>query len=438
MTKAIFILAVFVGGLTSGDIKNAAESLATRQENVQQSTHHLFFGQNRVAVIQETWDPARRILTRVSRLLQSEDGASTVTIILDAAGFVVEADYMRESDRGGRNVSLQQGEQGLMHFRDKTTGMEKALSEHPLVLLDALHYVRPVSSPKEVMVADLSTGEAMLATLDSVGKKIVLKTEQGLELASTGSDPVVRNGPGAFVETNDVRFMTVASYPVVPDALATRASWGRHVVLKGLKISPDRLAVVGPGQNASYTSEGHWVIHWDRQYADKKQPTPSARQPAVFLESDSTKVKAFAQRYGGEDVWQDAIQISRAIHDMLDTRGGGGPPSAVSTLSRKAGDCDDATALLVAALRARGHAARPIVGYELTEKRWVPHAWAEVWTGNEWTPVDALRPGIGPFPTHLRLFFGLGSPLTMGRVLGTWQPEVWTPRADLPATRTAP
>ena len=71
-----------------------------------------------------------------------------------------------------------------------------------------------------------------------------------------------------------------------------------------------------------------------------------------------------------------------------------------------------------------GHAARPVVGFVLHDGKLVPHAWAELYTPGGWTMADATLPAIGVFSTHVKLADGLGSVLTMGRVLGRVTPIV--------------
>jgi transglutaminase-like putative cysteine protease len=169
------------------------------------------------------------------------------------------------------------------------------------------------------------------------------------------------------------------------------------------------------------------VVLWEAQRAGSGEPAAAHRRPAPLLESDDARVRAFAERHAGSErnPWAAASRLAEAVHPLVDAHKREVPPSAVIMLSH-GGDCDGAAALLTAALRALGHAARPVVGYRLHAGRFVPHAWTEVHTKEGWQLVDATLPRAGTVAPgagrgadgHLKLFEGLGGALTMGRVLG--------------------
>ena len=399
-----------------------AGSGQSEQESAHSRYYVLLSGQH-VATVQERYDAQTRNVVRANTLVHLPSEKSQLKGKLDHHGFVLEAEYKRSGQQGQRHVKLARGNSSFVSITDVLTGQQKSFSGRPVVFLETLHLMKPRQGLVEVDVIDIVTAESLPARLVFAEGKPVLSTHQGVLLAKGGFGDIVRVGPGAFVESRRQEAGGTSLFEMAPSAEDALIDWGDTLSLGGLVLPGVVFALDGPGQKRKESGHRKVTVQWNKTVSYQVPPLASHRQPAIFLESDDPTIKEFADTHGGEDVWQDALQIAAAIHQQTDTRKGGGPPSAVGTLRRKAGDCDDATALLVAALRARGHAARPVVGYEQSSGRFVPHAWAEVWNGEEWLMVDPLRPGIGPFPSHLKLFEGLGSPLTMGRVIGTWAPQ---------------
>lgn len=58
------------------------------------------------------------------------------------------------------------------------------------------------------------------------------------------------------------------------------------------------------------------------------------------------------------------------------------------TYYHKVGTCDELSHLFIALARAVGLNVRYSAGYAYDGKKWLPHAWAEVWTKYGWTPID--------------------------------------------------
>jgi hypothetical protein len=362
-----------------------------------------------------------RVVERESRLVGLDDTAR-LRAVLDWQGFVVEARYVRAGGRGGREVELQRVAEAaaLLTSRERRFPLPKG----PLVLLEVLHHAAPLQETS-VTFLDLASGETLPGRVRKEDGAVLALDEHGGLLARAVPGVSSRAGPGAFFEGPPGAAPPLEVVDVRP---RLRGALGQGVLLlEGIELSPAALALDGPGQRPL---AGVLAIALDGTHRDRAPPPPAAFAPAPFFESDDAQVRAFAALYArGGTPASEALSLAEAIGARLDTSKGGGPPSARNTLERSAGDCDDATALLVAALRARGHAARPVVGYRLFGGRLVPHAWGEVHTAEGWLPVDALVPGLGPFSTHLRLFEGLGSPLTMGRVLGKLRPRLAAARA---------
>jgi hypothetical protein len=379
------------------------------------ATIHLFLGAEHVATISETRDGD--IVRRRSALVGSPSDVSTLEVELDDSGLVRRARYERHGPRGARLVEVGRDDRGVLAL--KTPAGSWALPAD-LVLLETLHHLAP--APRSVSLLDLASLETEHANIEVLGGEIVALDRQGVEIARVSAGRPDRQGPGAFVERAPSQR---GGAPVqVRPATARPPSRPYRLHLDGLGRLGAGLAA--PGQRR--VSPG--VIEIDRRHLSREPtPHPTHERAAPFLEADDPRVAAFVSASVPDSASTPtvvALALAEAIQDRLDTSRGGGPPSALGTLERWAGDCDDATALLVAGLRTRGIAARPVVGYRWVGGRWGPHSWALFFdeAAGHWVPVDALVPGVGPFETHVALFEGLGSPLTIGRVLGLVEPRI--------------
>ncbi len=243
-----------------------------------------------------------------------------------------------------------------------------------------------------------------------------------------------RTGPGAFFEGDSVPRLDVApvDVPLAPTVAGGRRAGVRLIGVDDVLTSMD---LDGPGQHRAGAGGGvAAVVMLDGASPSTaagaaaapraaSEPTAQDRAPGLFLDSADAGVVAFARKHGaGRAPLVDAASVADAVHDLVDPNEKQRPPSARGMLAH-GGDCDGAAALVVASLRALGHAARPVVGYELKGDALVPHAWAEVLVDGTWLMVDATLPKVGADAEHLKLFDGLGGALTMGRVLGRVRAE---------------
>lgn len=374
----------------------------------------LWLGAEPVAKVVELWDDAglhRRLE------LPTDWGADRATLEVRPGpdGFVRYARYQRRGPRGGRDVEVQvvPGRRSLR----TPDGLFPIPGERPVVLLELIGLVRP-AYPLEVTLLDLPSGEHRPGSLRVApnGLDVLALDGAGHVLATFEHNALERRGPGMFAETAagapSPRSQAVPLHPPLREPPAAYAAV--RLVAEGAPPWHS-MSLDGPGQRLVVSPN---VIALAPSYLDVTPPRAEHLAPAPFLEVDHPVVVDFARRARHtKSSLAAALLLAEAVHALLDLSDGGGPPSAVLALERRAGDCDDATALIVAALRAAGHSARAVVGYRHINHTLVPHAWAEVYSGDRWHSVDATLPGIGPFKTHLRLFEGLGSPFTMGRVL---------------------
>lgn len=350
---------------------------------------------------------------RVSRRVRLPNGELADTdALLDASGFVREAHYRRADRRAVdlRGATLSDG-----------SGARLALTA-PVVAIDLLRHVNP-QTPAIVTIVDLASGEAIAGRVERRGASVSLLDGHGGLIARCNVEGAC-TGPGAFFEGVPGDAPSLDTAPVDVALVATGPRRGLRLV--GIDDARGALALDGPGQRAAAPGVVAFV---DGAAAASGPPLPPAdtRAPGLFIESADPRVKAFAFAHGsGADALADAVTIAAAVFALVDPGATDAPPSATEMLE-SGGDCDGAAALVTAAMRALGHAARPVVGYRFVAGRFVPHAWAEVYTPTAWVLIDGSMPKVGSDSQHLKLFDGLGSALTMGRVLGRLRLEPFTP-----------
>lgn len=338
------------------------------------------------------------------------DVVVTTEAVLDTDGFVVEAKWKRSAPAGTRTRTLERRALGLFLVeggRSQKVGNLRL----PVVLLST---ASEVAREGAVQVLTLDAAETIAGRVRFDAGMIHVETESGI-LLSTVDAKGNRLGPGAFA---------IGRKPPsdVEPVRAKVARWERALVVgdvvevSGVDLR-DLSAVVTGQANAGHRHGAR--IRLTDVY-DVTPPKKGEREPKLAFESDAAKVKNAFGRSGAATPAQDALYAVQRISEWLQRgESRSGPASALAALRSQVGDCDDATALFVAWMRARGHAARAVVGYRLADGVATPHAWAEYWTGDRWEAADAMWPAVGIIPANLRLFDGLGSALTIGRTLGS-------------------
>lgn len=328
---------------------------------------------------------------------------------LDARGFLDAARYIRVGPSGRRLVDLRRGASGKHELFTAVGGGTIELPARPVVAIELVRRVAPTALPADVVFVDVASADWVLGSLDAQGRP---RDARGAPLSF-----------GAFVETPaDAPAPAWTGPPIAPPIDAPpRPPWRLKLVgLDGVQLHLD-----GPGQRGEADGATPVVVV-DPAIVDAAPPQAHHFHVAPFIESRAPPVVTFARSVAPELSAPDAARaIAQAVFPMVDAKKKL-PPSAF-TMLESGGDCDGAAALVVASLRALGHAARPVVGWRVVDGALRPHAWAEVSTPAGWLPVDATIPAVGPLPTHVRLFEGLPSALNMGRVLGVAAPVVVAP-----------
>lgn len=351
-------------------------------------------------------------LPRTTTIVETYPGdvAITTTAVLDTEGFVVEAKWKRVAPSGTRSRALVRRAMGLEVVEE---GRSQAVGNLrlPVVLLST---ASEVSREGPVRVVALDAAESVAGRVKFVAGKIVVETESGIVLSTIDADGN-RFGPGAF---------RIGRKPAraVEDIRPAVANWkselsaGAVIDVAGADLRDLRATVTGQ------RNEGHRNgarIRLTSTY-DVTPPTMADRQPKLAFERDDPGIqKAFVRAKGATSAQDALFAVTEIGRLWKSSESQTGPASGRLAWQSQKGDCDDATALLVAWMRARGHVARAVVGYRLAGGVATPHAWAEYWTGDRWEAADAMWPAVGIIPANVRLFDGLGSTLTIGRTLGS-------------------
>ena len=149
-----------------------------------------------------------------------------------------------------------------------------------------------------------------------------------------------------------------------------------------------------------------------------------------LLEVDDPAIRALALRLRGADTDPRVVaeRINRWVYDSLEKKITVGVPSALGTLRRRSGDCNEHSQLYVALARSAGIPARVAAGLAYVDGKFYYHAWPEVWL-ERWVAVD---PTFGQFPadaSHLRFTIGgLGRQADLLRLMGALKIDVLSSR----------
>lgn len=154
----------------------------------------------------------------------------------------------------------------------------------------------------------------------------------------------------------------------------------------------------------------------------------AAREEEPFIERDDPAIVAAAERAVAGVAPGDTAGAVRAITHWTWSRLAkvytASLPSARQTLLAGEGDCTEHAVLATALLRARGIAARPVVGLAAVGDQWYFHAWVEVGLGGGWQPIDPTFDEAPALAGHLRLFVGRTGMTRILPLLGALQLRV--------------
>lgn len=191
---------------------------------------------------------------------------------------------------------------------------------------------------------------------------------------------------------------------------------GGRQTLRGdtLIVRRETLSAIEPGYTLPYKL-------MDLQAALQPEPLIQSDDPAIVRRAREITA---ARANSNPDPRQVAVQLNRAVYNLLEKRITVSVPSAVQVLESKRGDCNEHTVLYVAMARALGLPARTAVGLVYLRGSFYYHAWPEVWLG-EWVAVD---PTFGDAPAdaaHIRFVVGgLAQQVEIVRLIGRLRIDV--------------
>ncbi len=139
----------------------------------------------------------------------------------------------------------------------------------------------------------------------------------------------------------------------------------------------------------------------------KDAPDGSLKAESL-VQSDHPRMRDAARRVVGDaaDTVEAAQRLRRWIHDELEQKAVVGVPSALETLNKRVGDCNEHATLFAALARAAGVPARIAVGLAYQRGRFGYHAWNEVLTADGWLSVDPTWDQLPADVGHLRIVSG--------------------------------
>ena len=123
----------------------------------------------------------------------------------------------------------------------------------------------------------------------------------------------------------------------------------------------------------------------------KKNPAFEDYENGNLTEVDA-QMSALARQLIAGDVekFDKAVSIALWVRENIqyDLGVGDTQQNAKWTYYSKIGTCDELAHLFIALSRSVGLTSRYISGYVYDGDKWLPHAWAEVWTRYGWAPID--------------------------------------------------
>ncbi|MGH6873206.1 MAG: transglutaminase-like domain-containing protein [Rhizomicrobium sp.] len=207
--------------------------------------------------------------------------------------------------------------------------------------------------------------------------------------------------------------MAKSPYRIPPSAIAGHIRYVfsfRDGVVFALPQTGEQRAVAGSGHVTLdiCVDCGPGLATDPATLADALKATP-------WMQSDAAALKAIAEPIAQRDISDSRkmellAKTARAILGRLDFTG---HYSALETLSRRAGDCTEASVLLAALGRAAGIPTRVANGlvysreaYHGVSNTFLPHSWTLAFVGGRWRSYDAALDDFDS--THIALAVGDG------------------------------
>ena len=151
-------------------------------------------------------------------------------------------------------------------------------------------------------------------------------------------------------------------------------------------------------------------------YKGKDEQALAALKPTDYVQSSHRSIQRKAKEIIGDasdasDAYAAAKAIEKWVNGYISKDMSVGYASALETLQTRTGDCTEHAVLTAALCRAAGIPCRIVVGMAYDgnnfKKRFVGHAWNQVYIGGEWIDLDA---SLGVDASRIILSAGGGDP----------------------------
>lgn len=182
-----------------------------------------------------------------------------------------------------------------------------------------------------------------------------------------------------------------------------------------LKVSGADLSKLPSDSHQTVTKQGNeWIVEIHPTQpetitsSNKLFPSKYASQD-VHIPSNSKKFADLAKSIVGKSVnrIERAEKLRKFVYGKLKANAGIGVlRDADDILASGDGVCRDHAILLVTLLRANDIPCRLVSGMVYGMGAFYYHAWAEVWTGEDWLGLDSTRPTNGLDATHIKVAQG--------------------------------
>jgi len=150
-------------------------------------------------------------------------------------------------------------------------------------------------------------------------------------------------------------------------------------------------------------SQGAYLLPYDDRTGEMK----GFLEAEFNVESDDEEVIAMAGEISGDD--RNPVAVARKlmhwVYRKVDKKPVLSVPSALETLRRREGDCNEHATLLAALLRASGIPARLCAGLVYSRENFYYHAWTEAYLDG-WISMDATMNQMPVDATHIKLVEG--------------------------------
>lgn len=385
---------------------------------------------------------------------EMSSGGKTTRVIADIGRDSIQCRLVTASGESRRTIPIPPGTElaGDAYMTALDSGLKvgdvfQRKSFNPLTLaldditvrVDRKETIEFEGKPVETLVILTKTPMAELTTYQSLedGQALRIDAAMGITMLREPRDKAMGIQPAEYRPPQDFAILTSVRSNV--DLPSTGKLRRLHIRLIGLpddvfvlEDSRQRLLERGetdgaktatlliraeafdPGRSAELPVEDESLLRW--------------MSAAPYVDSDAIAIRRKARDIVRDEknIFRAALAIRDWVHRAMAPRGEMGIlRPATDVLKDLAGVCRDYSVLFAALARASGIPCRIVGGLVLNRGDFYYHAWNEVWTGEQWVPLDCTTPDAFVDATHIKLTEGEATEMfRMGRIIGQLKAEV--------------